>query len=130
MHRGTAAAVYEVDRELAVMVAAGNFPCRVPDRCGDLFIKDTAGCVGRRRRRLNMAKCGDQLRPLTDSLARHAEVAQSPRGVRAEESIGGDRHLAQGVPLAAESCDGVLSQLTILVSIAFLVRTRNDTVGL
>ncbi len=128
VYRGAAAAVHQIDRELVVVVAARNFPCRIPDRRGDPVVEDSAGCVGLRCRRLDMAESRHQVRPLTHSLARHAEVSQSPHRVRAVEGAGGDRHVAEGVPFGTELYDGALSQLSILVSRAFLVRTHNDTV--
>ena len=128
VHRCTAAAVHEVDRELIVVVTVRNFPGGFPDRSSNIRIEDPARRVSCRCSRLNMTKRRDQIGPLAYRLARHPEVAYSSSRMGSEERVRGNRDVSESVPFETEPCDDSISQLSVLVSRAFLVRTHDDTV--
>src|SRR5262249_31047099 len=91
-------------------------------------VEHAAGCIGSRGGCLDLPKRCDQIRTLAHCLARNPEVIDSPGGMCAEKGVCGNRYVSESVPFETEPRDDAISQLSVLVSRAFLVRTHDDTV--
>ena len=102
--RGAAAAVHDVDRELAAVLAGRDLVRRRDDRRGELRRQLARREVRACRRGLHVGERGDELELVRHRDARDGEVRDGPHRVRAVQGVA--RHVdgAERVPLLARLC--------------------------